>query len=661
MSLSCMHVRAANKRPLGDVTSLPSGHVRQVEKDNNKSTKKKNVSWQSSDAYKSRARLRLRTRTSGDLLQGASKPPRACQSNRLQEEDKAKQFSGMTGEGGGAFFALRSCHQSLGGDGGEFFSPDYVCANPPLWCNWTIRAHAGMRVHLHLQDLTPDEDCHLKQDQIHVDEPPGPSAGHRVLRGCWHEATYTSRSDTLYVVLLIGGGPARQYRGFYARYRTFGPPMAYHPPDGISGQEGKRNSQIWDEFGAMIAVERELHPSATAAVFPLSDPPDKAADSSLEPDAHAPSWLETTPPSESPHGTSWAERGAPLMLSDPSDLARPSHELLNRPPGSSLHILNAKRRDADPGPNLPEGEQKTFEAGEKNMEAKETPTLSSPEEEPGWTLPHPNIVEPLSDHRGKLNVWNASQVLHEPGDRLFEVSVEVQLSQDHNQNQDHLDELLMKSVKALVLKHLDGLRIPLSLTFKRVKRLRAGCLYIMWLNAGRGRAHVYAGVHQDLHKLVGSAVARAGNLQHGVIASVSIGDVNECGTQLALCDVNADCLDQFGSYWCRCKDGFRDESHLGPRGTVCVERKPAGCTPGPSAETKAVYVLFFLLSSLLLTSLAAACALYRRHRRGAFLLAGRDSARADRGHAGPADSDLPPPPPPARGPRDAWTLQKVYT
>ncbi|XP_077381341.1 uncharacterized protein LOC144021154 isoform X2 [Festucalex cinctus] len=516
------------------------------------------------------------------------------------QKDGAKQISGLAGEGGGAFFALRSCHQRLGGDGGDFFSPDYVCANPPLWCNWTIRAPAGKRVHLHLQDLTPDEDCHLKQDQIHVDD----SASQRVLRGCWRDATYASRSDTLRVVLLIGGWPAQQYRGFYARYRTFGPPVAFPPPDGVSGPGGGQDLQDWDEFGPMMAEgDRKGSPTAATDVFPVLDYSGKAADSSVEPDAPAQppdshdlkTRLATfTPSLESPHGTSRAERGAPRMLSDASDPTEPAHEHLDRLPAGSLHIPAAKRRDADQkGPSPPEDERHrpTEEAAQNKMEV--TATSSSSEHR----LPHPNVVEPLSDHRGKL--WNASQVLHEPGDHLLEVSVEVQLSRERNRNQqEHLDESLIKSVKALVLQHLDGLHMPLGLTLKRIKRLRAGELYIMWLNMGRGRA--FAGIHQDLHKMLGSTVGRVGNSHRGVVASVSVGDVNECGTQLSLCDVNADCLDQFGSYACRCKDGFRDESHLGPAGTVCVERKPAVCVRSPSGETKGVYVLFFLLSSLLL-------------------------------------------------------------
>lgn len=50
-----------------------------------------------------------------------------------------------------------------------------------------------------------------------------------------------------------------------------------------------------------------------------------------------------------------------------------------------------------------------------------------------------------------------------------------------------------------------------------------------------------------------------------------VSDVNECGTQLVLCHVNADCLNRFGSYSCRCRPGFLDVSRVGSGGTACVE------------------------------------------------------------------------------------------
>lgn len=97
------------------------------------------------------------------------------------------------------------------------------------------------RIHLHLEDLTPDDICNLKQDQIHIDEPVGHLVGHKVLQKCWQEAKYTSSSNILYVVLLIGGWPNPMYRGFYGRYQAFGPPVIYNP--GESFQETSEESK----------------------------------------------------------------------------------------------------------------------------------------------------------------------------------------------------------------------------------------------------------------------------------------------------------------------------------------------------------------------------------------------------------------------------------
>lgn len=162
------------------------------------------------------------------------------------------------GEDGGAFFALRSCHQLLSGDSGEFFSPDYLCSNPPLWCNWTIQVDPGKRIHLHLEDLTPDDVCHFKQDQIHVDEPAGHVGGHKVMQKCWREAKYTSVSSTLYVVLLIGGWPSAPYRGFYGRYQAFGPPVVYNPQERFTETDREAQTSLLDfsEFGRVTAGEQ---------------------------------------------------------------------------------------------------------------------------------------------------------------------------------------------------------------------------------------------------------------------------------------------------------------------------------------------------------------------------------------------------------------------
>ncbi|KAK3530579.1 hypothetical protein QTP86_027857 [Hemibagrus guttatus] len=123
-----------------------------------------------------------------------------------------------------AFYALRSCHQVLHGDRGEFFSPDYLCSNPALWCNWTIQVQPGKRVQIYLEDLTPEHTCHLKTDQIHLDESPVLNGENRILERCWRNSMYTSISNTVHVVQLIRSNPYLPHRGFYGVYQAFGLP-----------------------------------------------------------------------------------------------------------------------------------------------------------------------------------------------------------------------------------------------------------------------------------------------------------------------------------------------------------------------------------------------------------------------------------------------------
>lgn len=69
-----------------------------------------------------------------------------------------------------------------------------------------------------------------------------------------------------------------------------------------------------------------------------------------------------------------------------------------------------------------------------------------------------------------------------------------------------------------------------------------------------------------------------------------VSDVNECGTQLVLCDANADCLNWFGSYSCRCRPGFQDVSRVGSGGTECVETTEAASATGDTPPCVSVGV-----------------------------------------------------------------------
>ncbi|CAL8329334.1 unnamed protein product [Lota lota] len=640
--------------------------------------------------------------------------------------------------GSSAFYALQGCHQVLRGESGEIFSPDYLCSNPPLWCNWTIQVDPAMRIQLHLEDLVHPDLCHLKRDQIHVDEAAGYFGGHRILQKCWREAKYTSVSNTLHVVLLIGGHPSYSYRGFYGRYQAFGPPVVYNPLDKLMEPE----SSSW-----MGTTVTEMPPSGerATAFLPKSDvekvesvPVEGPALPSPENDDPVYDYYAQTsalpvmqrwepgPPTEL-DGTL---RG-PLILTEDDGLAvhenhresSPGHgdddddgDASEDSTAASAGPPRTGRRAAENRSEEEEEEEAEEEAAVRSPPSSRpsphsaTSTSRAPrnigvpaepvtavasaarsgeaegngarlgnssESPPPSTehsvsvnteraRPHPDVVEPLSGPRTTGDARNHTEFGHLPGDHLFEVAVEVNFQHNPVEHWDHTTRSLLLSVKTLISKQLAFLHTPKMLS-KRIKRLRAGVLYILWLQIAEGASdqRVHTAVRAALQALTDTAVKRPDSQGHAAIVSVSTADVNECGTHLALCDAHADCVNVFGSYSCHCRPGFQDASRLGS-GMVCVDAKASGCWSGPSAEvTKGVYVLFFMLSFLILTLLAAIAVLYGRHRRGTFLVhCHRDgfadgTPRLDGGRRPvKADADLPPPPPPIRRPKDGWSHPK---
>ncbi|XP_010787372.1 uncharacterized protein isoform X2 [Notothenia coriiceps] len=714
------------------------------------------------------------------------------EANKPPDDTRAKEGRGGDGS---AFFAQRSCHQLLKGDSGDFYSPDYMCSNPPLWCNWTIQVAPAWRIDLYLEDLTPDDACHLKDDQVHVDEPTGHFGGTNVLQKCWKEAKYTSSSNTLYVVLLIGGWPTPPYRGFYGRYQAFGPPVVYNPQEGLpetnmgsqslpSGllelnERPDPNPDLMYDFNnqpsEMTAEKKENEEGADTEVVENQRPSLESysqlkatptVESSTQEEEGQNQNQEEEGPNQEKEGPNQEEEGpnqeqegpnqeqegpnqeqegpnqeqegpnqeqegpnqeqeGPNQEKEGPNQEQESQNQEKEGPNQEKESQNQEQESQNQeqespnqeqeGPNQeqegPNQEQEgpNQEEEGQNLQLKPTEVISTaaveeasthpeeataaekeksaddksrkevteasdqlpvpseepePELEPEETHPHPNMVEPLSDQRAHPRIRNHSGISHLPGDYLFEVAVEMNFSPDVEESWDNLALSLLFSVEALISKELENLHTPLSMSSERTKRLSAGALFIVWLqlDQGPGGLQVHRTLHSALQGLISTHVGVGGNGRKAVILSVSTADVDECLSQLMRCDLNADCENRFGSYSCRCRSGFHDESLLGSAGTVCVNQNAAGCSS--SSESRGVYVLFFLLSSVLLLLLGAAGLLYLRHHRGAFLL---------RGHADPnnnnnntnntathhyhADSELPPPPPPARGFRDVPLLR----
>uniref|UniRef100_A0A7N6F9Y8 CUB domain-containing protein n=2 Tax=Anabas testudineus TaxID=64144 RepID=A0A7N6F9Y8_ANATE len=603
------------------------------------------------------------------------------------------------GPGGddGAFFALRSCHQLLNSDKAEFFSPDYLCSNPPLWCNWTIQVDPGKRIQLDLEDLTPDDACHLKQDQIHVDEPAGQFGGHKVLQKCWREAKYTSSSNIVHVVLLIGQ-PILPYRGFFGRYQAFGPLVVYNPLEGFAERSRKPSTRLDD-----LGLDSEIGPGINGEQMESDLPEDPSpansdvmrdyydqgavltdelpweAEEVSENDHHVdPVTAGPTVPA-STQRTSRSGRGLSHMPSTQSAIyaVSPKHKHDQNPElKPATHNQTPRRRNVEEAagePSVPETNTQSWRGDKMSADSSHNgnrsessegsdqnpATSGGPESEDIEQVhPHPSMVELLSDYRGNSNVRNHSVNPHLPGDQLFEAAVEVDFSQDLDESWDNQARSLLLSVKALIREKLETTHVLLSMSSKRIKRLNAGVLYILWLQIRQepGTLQVHRSVHSTLQGLISTSIYLRENHGKAVVMSVSTADVNECGTQLVLCDINADCVNQFGSYSCHCRPGFRDVSRLGSGGTICMDVKAAGCSSGLSPETKGVYVLFFLLSCFILMPLVVVGILYHRHHRGTFLVRchssstsspdlSNDNHHHDDNYSYPAESDLPPPTP----------------
>uniref|UniRef100_A0A2D4IM42 EGF-like domain-containing protein n=1 Tax=Micrurus lemniscatus lemniscatus TaxID=129467 RepID=A0A2D4IM42_MICLE len=61
----------------------------------------------------------------------------------------------------------------------------------------------------------------------------------------------------------------------------------------------------------------------------------------------------------------------------------------------------------------------------------------------------------------------------------------------------------------------------------------------------------------------------------GKVQTVLVRDVNECNSEIGLCGNDAICLNEYGTYSCRCKEEYEDRS-LTKSGTLCVRNPRSG-------------------------------------------------------------------------------------
>ncbi|XP_073698649.1 uncharacterized protein [Garra rufa] len=568
----------------------------------------------------------------------------------LQSSFEINRYGGQASAGGGreryAFFALRSCHQVLHDDSGEIFSPDFLCSNPPVWCNWTIQVRPGKRLELYLEDLTPSDACQQKSDQIHLDEYPTAAGGQRILERCWRKARYTSVSNTVQVVLLIDGNRPNPYRGFYGHYKAFGSPDSPDPiyedipVDVIAALDGDGDA-VTDSPAGVRDITADTQESGLNRQTPAGLTSSVKLGSSLTnefPVGKRESWKKNPTTNSSPHALASGYHGNDAIdddayYDDDDFFAAPQEKAgqwaaetqKNKPKSGPAQIrpryqaaygqvsdmaLSAHTRM----PHAKAAARSPY-AMRRNVDAQ---AHSSGQSE----VVRAKMAPGAGGVRGeKVGHWDDEEGISMEmtaivGELLFEVSVEVRLEPE-----DHEESFSLRSSLETMIRESFGHLTPKSLDFKRMKKLSSSVLFIVWLQFEK--TVVGLQTHRDLQAslqgLKGRSIKSQTTATQRVIASVSTEDINECETQMVVCDAHAECVNQFGSYSCHCTHGYREALHE-TGASICVASTEPDCSWKSSPTIlRGVYAIVSLLVLLIVLLLLVAFLLHHRYYRGSFL------------------------------------------
>ncbi|CAM5103660.1 unnamed protein product [Eretmochelys imbricata] len=162
---------------------------------------------------------------------------------------------------------------------------------------------------------------------------------------------------------------------------------------------------------------------------------------------------------------------------------------------------------------------------------------------------------------------------HNPGDVLFEVTSEIEHKGWIPHSGDELKKALMESIKLHIQKNLKLLINKVNeIKLKDIKRTNdLKSTFTFWLHLKSEERNMSVLLHSQLNDLIGKSV-EAEKLQMSLL---SVRDVNECNSGIGMCGDEADCLNEDGTYLCRCKKGYEDRSQT-KSGVLCVRIPQSG-------------------------------------------------------------------------------------
>nr|XP_033795655.1 uncharacterized protein LOC117358165 [Geotrypetes seraphini] len=218
---------------------------------------------------------------------------------------------------------------------------------------------------------------------------------------------------------------------------------------------------------------------------------------------------------------------------------------------------------------------------------------------------------------------SALETIHSPGDVLFKVIIEIEHQGliPNTSNEEDLTEFIKFKIK----EKLSVLsRQHLEMKLLQTERMEThNTVLSFWIQFKPETRNMSQEVKSQLDTLANSTL---GN-ETAILVSFSVEDVDECKLTMHLCDKQATCLNEFGTYSCHCKRGFDDHSSAAP-GTLCVHIHQSDFGFHNYLEILIVVPLCAIL--LLVTVVAILCGIVqKRHAKGDLSFEKRHSPEKD--------------------------------
>ncbi|XP_069464317.1 uncharacterized protein [Ambystoma mexicanum] len=159
---------------------------------------------------------------------------------------------------------------------------------------------------------------------------------------------------------------------------------------------------------------------------------------------------------------------------------------------------------------------------------------------------------------------------HNPGDILFAFVIAIEYRGTLQKRGNGQEPVLLRSIKEKIEELLMyPTRYLNEIKLQHVQRTASThAALTFWIHLKPGGPNLDF-LTSQLKRLNGVSFSNG----KYVPVSLSIEDINECESEFQVCDEQADCFNEMGTYACHCKNGYED--HAETLGTACARIEPS--------------------------------------------------------------------------------------